>query len=95
MPDSSRATKEGEPQEEYSPQPQTPRKVSIDLTWVLLCFVSMVLTFVLQKKHQINYESDDEDLERMMAEVSGGSNHEEGDESDRKPPYHIGTTRVP
>ena len=78
MPSSSRAAKEGGPQES-SPQPQTPVRVCIDsaLGSFMLCFNDS--DFVLQKICQINYDSDAKELERMMAEVSGDSNPEEGD----------------
>ena len=41
----------------------------------------MVLSFVLQKKCRINYDSDTMELERMIVEMGGGSNPEEGDEA--------------
>ena len=39
----------------------------------------MVLTFVLQKRCRITYDSDAEELERTMASVGGGYNPKKGD----------------
>ena len=46
----------------------------------------MVLTFVLQKRCWIDYDSNIEELERMMVAVSGGSNSKEGDGAEQKAP---------
>jgi len=48
----------------------------------------LVLTLILQKRRQVDYGSDEEELERMTA-VGGGSNPEEGDEVEQEAPPSI------
>jgi len=46
--------------------------------WILPYSVSMVLTFILQKRHRVDYDFDAEKLERMMAATGRGFNLELG-----------------
>ena len=44
----------------------------------------MVPTLALQKRRWNDYDSDAEELERMMATVGGGSNPEKGDKAEQE-----------
>ena len=43
----------------------------------------LVLALILQKRRWVDYGSDDDELERMLAELEGGSDPTAGDESRR------------
>jgi len=49
----------------------------------------MVLIFVLQKRRWIDYDSNAEELERMMTVVGGGSNPEERDGAEQEAPPSV------
>ena len=55
----------------------------------------MILTLALQKRRWINYDSDAEELERMIVTIEG-SNPEEGDGVEKEaPPSVMGAVGVP
>lgn len=56
------------------------------LLWlrILPYSISMFLIFVLQKKHRVDYCSNAEELDRMMAAKGGGSNPKVGDGVEQK-----------
>ena len=49
----------------------------------------MILTLALQKRHQIDYNFEAEELERMMAAVGGDSNPEDGDGAEQEAPLSV------